>query len=297
MAHTKDPNTFDKSMAPPPCKIEGTAEHQAIQQAGGFLTTWYQCMDAGPQARGGLPVRPDTIGCFQKGASDRFVGQAISQAVQRSHQGQQRDLSGLSVHIFGGSHMLCLVCGDMLTAASAAQQTKFRFADFFLISSDAQGPHVKNFVMREIDEDMGPPPPGAQNPQDPKFAQCDALGQQFLPAFYRMLDDPAGRQGIAQFVRDQTVLTVGNDMFKGSVHIAHKLHYFPPLISAQARKVEGIEAMPSPANGVFLFVHGELQMSGEVHTQRFIDVFHLMPEGQNWWITNLIFKFHGGGSQ
>lgn len=288
-------------MPPSPARPQGvppSAEFQAGQQATGFLQGWYGVMDQGPAARAGLPLRPDSIACFQKGAADRFVGQqTIVQGASRCHQGQQRDLSGLTTHIFGGSHMLCVVCGDMVTQASAAQQLKFRFADFFLISNDAQGPHVKNAVMREIDEDMGPAPAGAQNPQDPRFAQGDGLGGQFLPAFYGMLDDPAKRPGIGSLLKEQSVMTMGKDMFKGVVHISHKLHYFPPLANPQARKVEGFEAQPSPAGGVFLFAHGELMLQGEQHTQRFIDVFHLMPEGQNWWITNVIFQFHGGGSQ
>lgn len=310
MTHVKDPATEDRSMPPTPCNVIGlqpsparpqglppAAEHQANMQALGFLQQWYACMDQGPAARAQLPIRPETIACFQKGAPDRFVGQQpIVQAASRCHQGQNRDLSGLTTHIFGGAHMLCLVCGDMVTAASQPSGLKHRFADFFMISAEG-GPHVKNMVMREIDEDMGAPPAGAQPPTDPRFAQADGLGGQFLPAFYGMLDDPAKRPGIQGLLKDATVMTMGKDMFKGAQHIAHKLHYFPPLVNAQARKVEGFDAQPSPAGGVFLFAHGELMLQGESHTQRFIDLFHLMPEGQNWWITNVIFQFHGGGTQ
>eukprot|EP01062_Namystynia_karyoxenos_P019431 TRINITY_DN17323_c0_g1_i1.p2 TRINITY_DN17323_c0_g1~~TRINITY_DN17323_c0_g1_i1.p2 ORF type:complete len:298 (+),score=122.05 TRINITY_DN17323_c0_g1_i1:96-989(+) len=297
MTHPVDPSQMDKSQPPPPCRMKDTPDEQAVHQAKAFLQSFYGAMDApGGAQRAAIPLRPDTVASFQKGPADRFVGQQqIVQVLQRCHQGQNRDLSGLSVHIFGGSHMLCLVNGDMQTQASAALGLRHRFADFFLLSSDAQGAHVKNMVLREIDEDQGPAPPS--NATDPKFAQGDQLGQQFLPAFYGMLDDPAKRQGINALIKDQTCMNVGPDMFKGTQHIAHKLHYFPLLNSPQARQIDGVDTQPSPAGGYFLFVHGEFQMQGEVHTQRFIDLFHLMPEGGSWWITNLMLKMHGGGTR
>eukprot|EP01065_Artemidia_motanka_P000572 TRINITY_DN10268_c0_g1_i1.p1 TRINITY_DN10268_c0_g1~~TRINITY_DN10268_c0_g1_i1.p1 ORF type:complete len:297 (+),score=116.47 TRINITY_DN10268_c0_g1_i1:84-974(+) len=295
MAHPIPVERMDRSMAPPPCKIEQQPEQMALQQADAKIREFYGMMD-NPQTRAAAQgmLRGDTVGSFQKGPTDRFSGAALLQNLQRCHQGQQRDMSGLSVQIFGGTGMFCLLCGDMMTASSAATGVRARFADFFLMASDAQGPHFRNMVMREIDEDMGAPSAGAV--QDQNLAQADQIAAQFIQSFYAMLDDPARRPELAALVKEQTALTVGKDLFKGTQHIAHKLHYMPVLNGPGCRKPEGLDVQLSPAGGLLIFSHGEMQLQGEVHSQRFIDAFHVVNEGGAWWITNMILKMHGGGS-
>eukprot|EP00659_Diplonema_papillatum_P001313 gene1313-2023_t len=166
-------------------------------------------------------------------------------------------------------------------------EIRHRFADFFLVSSD-QSPFVASAVFRELDEDCGAPPPGAV--QDPAVMKADEVAQQFVQFFYSNLDDPSKRGALSALFKDVSYLTVGQDLFKAKFHIEHKLHFFPRLVSPAARKIEGVDAMPSAAGGYFVYVHGIIHLDGEEKQQRFIDVFHLMPEGNAFWISNMIAK-------
>eukprot|EP01064_Diplonema_japonicum_P006145 TRINITY_DN1407_c0_g2_i1.p1 TRINITY_DN1407_c0_g2~~TRINITY_DN1407_c0_g2_i1.p1 ORF type:complete len:299 (+),score=62.65 TRINITY_DN1407_c0_g2_i1:48-944(+) len=297
MTHTVDPATMDKSVPPPPCVIAGTPVEQATAQAKGFIDNVYHAMDSNMHSS--IPFRADSIACFQKGAADRYQGQSLMARLQMMHPCKSRDKSGMSVQIFPGNSMLVLVAGLSSTVAAEQQsqtlQTSIlhRFADVFLICSDPQGPHIKAAVFREIDEDCGAPTAGAV--QGDLFTKADTVAQQFAPFFYGSLDDPAKRGGLTSMFKGESYVTIGQDLFKGTQHIAHKMHYMPQLINPTARKIEGIDAIPSPASGgFFLFIHGACQLAGEDRQQRFVDLFHLVPEGSNFWISNLIMKVHGG---
>eukprot|EP01059_Diplonema_ambulator_P034172 TRINITY_DN752_c0_g1_i1.p1 TRINITY_DN752_c0_g1~~TRINITY_DN752_c0_g1_i1.p1 ORF type:complete len:318 (+),score=98.88 TRINITY_DN752_c0_g1_i1:62-955(+) len=296
MTFPMDPATMDKSVPPPPLRLTGTPEEQANNQAKSFIDNVYAAMDNGAHAS--IPFRADSVVCFQKGAADRFQGPSLLPRLQQMHKGEARDKSGLSVQIFPGNSMLVLLPGLMNTAEAQKQSAamgvsiRHRFADMFLICSDSQGPHVKAAVFREIDEDCGPAPAGAVTGEG--FTKADQVAQQFIPYFYQNLDDPAKRGALTGLFKDVSYLTVGQDLFKGPQHIAHKIHYFPQLINAAARKIEGADAIPSPVGGFFVFAHGICQLAGEERQQRFIDLFHLMPEGSNFWVSNLLMKMHGG---
>eukprot|EP01061_Rhynchopus_euleeides_P003294 TRINITY_DN12565_c0_g1_i1.p2 TRINITY_DN12565_c0_g1~~TRINITY_DN12565_c0_g1_i1.p2 ORF type:complete len:295 (+),score=121.85 TRINITY_DN12565_c0_g1_i1:58-942(+) len=279
--------------APPPCILAGQPEEQATNMARGFVQSVYGAMDGGQHAQ--IPFRGESVACFQKGASDRFKGPSLLGRLQQMHKGSDRDLSGLSVQIFPGNSMFVVVNGTMNTQASTVKsqqmqmQIPFRFADMFLLCSDQSGQFVRAAVFREIDEDCGPAPQGAAS--GPEFQQADQMAQQVVTQFYQFLDNPDQRQNLTQLFREQSCLTVGQDLFKGSQHIAHKVHYLPKV---SKRELQGMDVIPSPANGMFVYVYGTMTLMGEERPSTFIDVFHLMPEGGSCWVTNMFMKVHGG---
>ena len=167
---------------------------------------------------------------------------------------------------------------------------RHRTADFFFIATDAEGQHLRSAIFHEIDEDCGPAPPGAV--QNAQVQQGDQLAAQFVPYFYKNLDDGTQRGNLNALFREPSCLTVGNDLFKGAQHIAHKVHYLPPLVNAAARKIEGQQVIPSPAGGFFVFTHGVMQLGGEERHQRFVDLFHLLPEGGSFWVCVAVAELH-----
>ena len=168
----------------------------------------------------------------------------------------------------------------------AQQQIPHRTADMFLLVNQ-DGLYVRNAVFRELDEDCGPAGQGAA--QGPEFAKADEMAKNFVGAFYPSLDNAATRGQLSALYKDVSCLTVGQDLFKGSQHIAHKTHYLPQLVASNARAIEGVDAMPSPAGGYFIYVHGILQLAGEERKSRFIDVFHILPEGASFWVCYFMF--------
>eukprot|EP01060_Flectonema_neradi_P017759 TRINITY_DN2459_c7_g1_i1.p1 TRINITY_DN2459_c7_g1~~TRINITY_DN2459_c7_g1_i1.p1 ORF type:complete len:294 (+),score=50.18 TRINITY_DN2459_c7_g1_i1:42-923(+) len=292
MTHPCPLDKMDPSMPPPPCKMEGSTEEKILSALKGFIGNVYGAMDSGAHEQ--IPFSPDCVAVFQKGESDRFQGGSLIPRMKMLHKGQDRDFSMLSVQAFGNS-MIGLVCGNYRTAASEvkAQQQQLpithRFADFFVLSQEQK---LSSIVLREVDEDCGAPPSGAVS--GGVFAQGDAVAKQFTPFFYSQLDDPSKRGGLNSMFREQSCVSVGTHLFKGAQHIAHKIHYMPKLINAGARQIQQIDTLPSPANGFFLFIAGICQLEGEEKQQRFFDVVHLMPEGNNFWITNLMMQMAGG---
>eukprot|EP01063_Lacrimia_lanifica_P022458 TRINITY_DN30040_c0_g1_i1.p1 TRINITY_DN30040_c0_g1~~TRINITY_DN30040_c0_g1_i1.p1 ORF type:complete len:303 (+),score=137.17 TRINITY_DN30040_c0_g1_i1:47-955(+) len=300
MAYVKELDQMDPAVPPPPCRLDprldaALPEFQAHEMAKGFMQQVYAAVDAGAAAQ--LPFRPDTVFCFQKGEADRFQGQALLPRLQQLHKVQARDLggaaaSGLTTQVFPGNSVLVLATGDFNTEASVAKsqregyQLKHRFADFFMIGNDQGGPHLKCGVMREIDEDIGAPPAGKATGE--LFMKADQVTQKFMPFFYQQLDDQSKRAGLNSLFKDMSYLTVGTDLFKGQRHIAHKMHYLPPL--ARPRTVAGCDAIPSPAGGFFVYAHGTMLLAGQEHEVPFVDVFHLMPEGSSFWVSNGFMK-------
>ena len=137
MTHPIPVEQMDKSMPPPPCKIEGSTEEKVIGALKGFIGNVYGAMDSGNHEQ--IPFASDCVAVFQKGESDRFQGGSLVPRLKMLHKGQDRDFSMLAAQSFGNS-MIGLVCGNYRTAASEqkAQQMQFpvthRFADFFVLS-------------------------------------------------------------------------------------------------------------------------------------------------------------------
>jgi len=66
----------------------------------------------------------------------------------------------------------------------------------------------------------------------------------------------------------------------------------PPLLQSCKHHVSSIDAQPSVAGGILVFVTGQLLPEGEANALKFSQAFHLAPLGGSFVVTNDLFRLN-----
>ncbi|KAF9619335.1 hypothetical protein IFM89_006522 [Coptis chinensis] len=119
----------------------------------------------------------------------------------------------------------------------------------------------------------------------------DGVAKQFVDHYYTTFD--ANRTGLGNLYQESSMLTFEGQKIQGSTNIVAKLTSLP--FQQCKHSITTVDCQPSgPANGMLVFVSGNLQLSGEQHTLKFSQMFHLMPTAPqgNFFVLNDIFRLN-----
>lgn len=87
------------------------------------------------------------------------------------------------------------------------------------------------------------------------------------------------------------MLSFENTQVLGSADIIEKLVSLP--FQKVAHRISTLDAQPASPNGdILVMVTGELLIDEEQNAQRYSQVFHLIPEGSNYFVYNDIFRLN-----
>ena len=117
----------------------------------------------------------------------------------------------------------------------------------------------------------------------------NTLAQQFTEFYYNQFD--TDRTQLGNLYREQSMLTFETTQLQGAKDIVEKLVSLP--FQKVAHRISTLDAQPaSPNNDVLVMITGELLIDDEQNPQRFSQVFHLMPEGNSYYVFNDIFRLN-----
>ncbi|CAR24332.1 Nuclear transport factor 2 [Lachancea thermotolerans] len=117
----------------------------------------------------------------------------------------------------------------------------------------------------------------------------NTLAQQFTEFYYNQFD--TDRTQLGNLYREQSMLTFETTQLQGAKDIVEKLVSLP--FQKVAHRISTLDAQPaSPNNDVLVMITGELLIDEEQNPQRFSQVFHLMPEGNSYYVFNDIFRLN-----
>ncbi|KAF8533267.1 hypothetical protein BDD12DRAFT_899765 [Trichophaea hybrida] len=119
----------------------------------------------------------------------------------------------------------------------------------------------------------------------------EAFANKFLEIFYAQNlfgADASTRPGLSIFYRENSLLTFEEQKFTGVQAITEKYVGLPQMRYQCASR----DVQPSAPDGsVLIYIIGQIMYEGTDHPQTFSQVFHLVPEGGQWYILNDIFRF------
>ena len=110
----------------------------------------------------------------------------------------------------------------------------------------------------------------------------NALAQQFTDFYYNQFD--SDRSQLGNLYRDESMLTFETTQLQGAKAIVEKL---------VSHRITTLDAQPASANGdVLVMITGDLLIDEEQNPQRFSQVFHLIPDGNSYYVFNDIFRLN-----
>eukprot|EP01129_Flabellula_baltica_P015085 TRINITY_DN7457_c0_g1_i1.p1 TRINITY_DN7457_c0_g1~~TRINITY_DN7457_c0_g1_i1.p1 ORF type:complete len:137 (-),score=29.14 TRINITY_DN7457_c0_g1_i1:47-403(-) len=110
-----------------------------------------------------------------------------------------------------------------------------------------------------------------------------SIGQQFVNHYYNVFD--SNREGLRGLYSDNSMLTFEGDQIGGSSGIMEKLTGLP----ACQHRIVNIDCQPCPADGVLVFVSGDLLV--DENPLKFSQVFNLQPANGSYYVLNDLFRF------
>lgn len=117
------------------------------------------------------------------------------------------------------------------------------------------------------------------------------LAQQFTEFYYNQFDQD--RSQLGNLYRNESMLTFETSQIQGVASIVEKLTSLP--FQKVTHRITTLDAQPcSPQGDVLVMITGELLIDDETNAQRFSQVFHLIPEGQSYYVFNDIFRLNYG---
>lgn len=117
----------------------------------------------------------------------------------------------------------------------------------------------------------------------------NTLSQQFCDFYYQQFD--ADRAQLGNLYRDHSMLTFESAQLQGATAIIEKLTSLP--FQKVAHRISTLDAQPASENGdVLVMVTGELLIDEEQNSQRYSQVFHLIPENGSYYVLNDIFRLN-----
>ncbi|WIA12014.1 hypothetical protein OEZ86_002996 [Tetradesmus obliquus] len=122
------------------------------------------------------------------------------------------------------------------------------------------------------------------------MADPEAVGKAFLQYYYQLFE--SNRAGLANLYQEGSMLTFEGQKFQGTQAIVAKLAALP--FNQAKVNPTSMDFQPSVAGGIMVFVTGSIQTEGESNALKFSQVFHLMPVGQSFVVTNDMFRLNYG---
>ncbi|CAI8509884.1 Nuclear transport factor 2 [Hanseniaspora opuntiae] len=117
------------------------------------------------------------------------------------------------------------------------------------------------------------------------------LAQQFTEFYYNQFDQD--RSQLGNLYRNESMLTFETSQVQGVASIVEKLTSLP--FQKVTHRITTLDAQPcSPQGDVLVMITGELLIDEETNAQRFSQVFHLIPDGQSYYVFNDIFRLNYG---
>ncbi|CAH2448973.1 GDP-bound Gsp1p interacting protein [Komagataella phaffii CBS 7435] len=115
------------------------------------------------------------------------------------------------------------------------------------------------------------------------------VAQQFTTFYYEKFD--SDRTQLGNLYRDQSMLTFESSQLQGARDIVEKLVSLP--FQKVQHRVSTLDAQPASPNGdILVLVTGELLIDEETNPQRYSQCFHLLPDGNSYYVFNDIFRLN-----
>lgn len=87
------------------------------------------------------------------------------------------------------------------------------------------------------------------------------------------------------------MLTFETSQLQGAGDIVEKLTSLP--FAKVVHRISTLDAQPASPNGdILVMVTGELLIDAEQNAQRYSQVFHLIPDGNSYYVFNDIFRLN-----
>lgn len=117
----------------------------------------------------------------------------------------------------------------------------------------------------------------------------NTVATEFCNFYYQQFD--TNRSQLGNLYREQSMLTFETSQLQGNKDIVEKLVSLP--FQKVVHRVSTLDAQPASPNGdILVMVTGELLIDDEQNTQRYSQVFHLIPDGNSYYVFNDIFRLN-----
>lgn len=120
------------------------------------------------------------------------------------------------------------------------------------------------------------------------MADADSVAKAFVDHYYRTFDE--NRQNLSSLYSDQSMLTFQGERFQGAQAILQKLTGL--AFQRCQHQLSSVDAQPSLSGGITVFVTGHLLPEGETNPLKFSQVFHLVPVGGSFIVSNDMFRLN-----
>ncbi|KAF7330396.1 Nuclear transport factor 2 [Mycena venus] len=122
------------------------------------------------------------------------------------------------------------------------------------------------------------------------MADIDAVAGQFIDFYYQTFD--TNRASLSALYRDNSMLSFEGSQIAGTSAIVEKLVSLP--FQTVQHKVTTKDAQPSSSTVASLLVSvtGMLVVDDSPNPLQFSQVFHLIPEGNSYYVFNDIFRLN-----
>ncbi|KAK9452485.1 hypothetical protein V1511DRAFT_507676 [Dipodascopsis uninucleata] len=116
------------------------------------------------------------------------------------------------------------------------------------------------------------------------------LAEEFTNFYYKQFD--SDRSQLGNLYREHSMLTFENSQMQGAKNIIEKLVSLP--FQKVSHRISTLDAQPSSPDmgSVIVMVTGELLVDEEQNTQRYSQVFHLIPDSGSYYVLNDIFRLN-----
>lgn len=115
------------------------------------------------------------------------------------------------------------------------------------------------------------------------------IGKAFITHYYNTFDN--NRAGLGELYRDQSLMTFEGAQVQGRQSIMGKFGSL--TFKSVKHEVQTVDCQPSMNSGILVMVSGLLK-TDEDQPHRFCQMFHLVAEGSNFWVSNDVFRLNYG---
>ncbi|RYP10194.1 hypothetical protein DL764_000815 [Monosporascus ibericus] len=117
-------------------------------------------------------------------------------------------------------------------------------------------------------------------------ANFQAVADEFVTFYYAQFD--ADRNSLSALYRENSMLTFETHAVMGTANIVQKLVELP--FQKVKHQVDTRDAQPGISGGILVLVTGKLLVDDQEQPMNYTQVFHLLPEGNSFFVYNDIFK-------